>query len=69
MDTWQWKKIIEKMYDEEDYRLLEDQLNNRIQQQIEEAQRNSMQSGFKKASGFSYQGSNRNSNKPLTRNE
>jgi len=24
MDTWQWKKIIEKMYDEEDYRLLEE---------------------------------------------
>jgi hypothetical protein len=37
--------------------------------QIEEAQRTSMQSGLKKANGFSYQGSNRNSNKPLTRNE
>lgn len=23
MEMWQWKKIIEKMYDEEDYRLLE----------------------------------------------
>ena len=23
METWQWKKIIEKMYDEDDYKLLE----------------------------------------------
>jgi hypothetical protein len=24
MEHWQWKKIIEKMYDEEDYKLLEE---------------------------------------------
>ena len=23
VENWQWRKIIEKMYDEEDYRLLE----------------------------------------------
>ena len=30
VETWQWKKIIEKMYDEEDYRLLEQQLLQKL---------------------------------------
>jgi len=36
MEHWQWKKIIEKMYDEEDYKLLEEQLSMRIQVQVQE---------------------------------
>ena len=31
VETWQWRKIIEKMYDEEDYRLLEQQLMQKLQ--------------------------------------
>lgn len=31
VENWQWKKIIEKMYDEEDYRLLEMQLLQKLQ--------------------------------------
>jgi len=30
VDKWQWRKIIEKMYDEEDFRQLEAQINYRI---------------------------------------
>jgi nitrogenase subunit NifH len=30
IDKWQWRKIIEKMYDEEDFRQLEAQINYRI---------------------------------------
>ena len=33
IENWQWKKIIEKMYDEEDYKVLEDQIYYRIQLQ------------------------------------
>ncbi len=29
IDKWVWKKIIEKMYDEEDFKLLEAQINYR----------------------------------------
>lgn len=39
IENWQWRRIIEKMYDEEDYKLLESQLNQRlIAQQSEQAQ-------------------------------
>ena len=30
IENWQWRRIIEKMYDEEDYRLLESQLNQKL---------------------------------------
>ena len=30
IENWQWRRIIEKMYDEEDYRILESQLNQRL---------------------------------------
>jgi len=37
IENWQWRRIIEKMYDEDDYRLLESQLNQRlISQQTDE---------------------------------
>lgn len=36
IENWQWKRIIEKMYDEDDYRILETQLNQKLlaQQQM-----------------------------------
>ena len=34
IETWQWKKIIEKMYDEEDYKQLENQIYMRINLQV-----------------------------------
>jgi nitrogenase subunit NifH len=37
IDKWQWRKIIEKMYDEEDFRQLEAQINYRIGLQREQA--------------------------------
>ena len=40
IDKWQWKKIIEKMYDEEDYKLLETQIHYRISLQRETAIQN-----------------------------
>ena len=30
IENWQWKRIIEKMYDEDDYRILEGQLNQKL---------------------------------------
>ena len=30
VENWQWRKIIEKMYDDEDYRVLEHQLAQKI---------------------------------------
>lgn len=36
MDKWQWRKIIEKMYDEEDFRQLEAQINYRVGLQREQ---------------------------------
>jgi hypothetical protein len=30
IEKWQWRKIIEKMYDEEDFRQLEAQIQYRI---------------------------------------
>ena len=30
IDHWQWKRIIEKMYDEDDYHILENQLNQKL---------------------------------------
>lgn len=30
IENWQWRRIIEKMYDEDDYRLLESQLNQKL---------------------------------------
>lgn len=37
VENWQWKKIVEKMYDEEDYMLLEAQLQRKLQEQIQSA--------------------------------
>lgn len=37
MEVWQWKKIIEKMYDEDDYRLIEQQLQAKLQQKVIQA--------------------------------
>ena len=34
VENWQWRKIIEKMYDDEDYRVLEHQLAQKIQSQM-----------------------------------
>ena len=30
IENWQWRRIIEKMYDEDDYRILEAQLNQKL---------------------------------------
>ena len=30
IENWQWKKIIEKMYDDDDYKVLEDQIYYKI---------------------------------------
>ena len=30
IENWQWRRIIEKMYDEEDFRLLEAQLTQKL---------------------------------------
>ena len=30
IENWQWRRIIEKMYDEDDYHLLESQLNSKL---------------------------------------
>ena len=30
IENWQWRRIIAKMYDEEDYHLLESQLNSKL---------------------------------------
>lgn len=30
IENWQWRRIIEKMYDEDDFRLLESQLNQKL---------------------------------------
>ena len=33
IENWQWRRIIEKMYDEEDFRLLESQLTQKLMTQ------------------------------------
>ena len=38
VEKWQWRKIIEKMYDEEDFRQLEAQIQYRINLQREQSQ-------------------------------
>jgi hypothetical protein len=37
IEKWQWRKIIEKMYDEDDFRQLEAQIQYRINLQRESA--------------------------------
>ncbi|CDW90802.1 UNKNOWN [Stylonychia lemnae] len=34
IEVWQWRKIIEKMYDDEDYQQLENQLHYKLQMQV-----------------------------------
>ena len=38
IENWQWRRIIEKMYDEDDFRLLESQLTSKLLAQKNQAQ-------------------------------
>ena len=68
VENWQWKKIIEKMYDEEDYRLLEQQLLQKLQTQMSQSpNRNAARSRASSSSNLTP--SNRDSRKPLTRSQ
>ena len=67
VETWQWKKIIEKMYDEEDYRLLEQQLLQKLQTQTPRGQQ--VNSGRGRSSSNNLTPTSRDGNRPLTRSQ